>query len=248
MSSAEFPPSISKRKSNAYDSRDAQGLVDMSGLIKTSNVYNNISGVLQRKSNVGGYVDTTRHTIENQENDKGIKSLSIVKRQRVPVSQAVAVVSAQKMVGTSIFHPAREESVSDIATFNKNQDISTVSGKAMARPSKRNRNYFGDEHIQDASYVEMTEEILREMESPKYKVYKPEFSKAPPKNAKDLGLAERSKVPEPVDFAVISATKQKTKQSLVKRPTRSTKPITATDSFDYIVNTLKIKLRAATPP
>jgi hypothetical protein len=241
MSSADIP-SMMKKKSAYYDvtNPEIQGLVDLSGVIKPSRAYSNISSILQKKSNVARAVDMSRHIIEPATETT---AMSIVKKSKVPSSHAVAVVSSQKMVSTSIFHPSREEAVSDIATFNKNQVIATGS-QNKSRSRKRSKNPFDNENIRDASYVEMTDNIIREKgASGKYKVsYKPEFATAPARDARDLGLAERSKSPEPRDFAVISEAKTKTKQSLVKRTIRPTKPVpTAAETFDYLVDKFKIK-------
>ena len=233
MSAADIPQSLKKRRSSGNYSIENQGLVDLSGVIRSSDSFTNISSILKRKSDISRSVDMTRHTIEPATETT---SMSIVKRQKVPSNQAVAVVSAQKMVGTSIFHPSREESVSDIATFQQNQGVSTVSrNKNM---SKKQQNPFGDDIcIQDAQYKEMTKEIVNEMGySGKSK---PEFSNAPVRDARDLGLAQRSKSPEPADFASISESKQTIKKSLIKR---QTKPVpTAADAFDYLVDTFRGK-------
>jgi hypothetical protein len=234
VSSAEFPASLKKRSSGQYITAD-QGLIDISSQFNT-NVPTAISSILKRKSDVSRSVDMTRHTIENQINPAtGNTALSIVKRNKVPVSQAVAVVSKQKMVSTSIFHPEREESVSDIATFHQNQDIATVSGKAMTRPSKRkqNKNPFGNTPIQDAEYKELTGNILSEMESSgKYKVsksFKPQ-SEAPRKASKEANTSwitgdssprefiRKGASAEPPAMRAISAQKQKTISNLAKSP------------------------------
>jgi hypothetical protein len=219
LSAADIPPSLRKKTSSYYDTPnpESQGLIDLSELVKTSNAYSAVSSILQKKSDVCGFADTSRHTIESQDNGNGIKSLSIVKRQKVPVSQAIAVVSAQKMVSTPIFRPATQ-TVGNVANVSQNQFVSNVSqNKNM---SKKKNNPFGDTRILEAKYTEMVDEIVNDMESSgKYKVSsRPEFKKAPTKNARDLGLAERSKSVEPKDFAAISDTKSKVKENLKKRP------------------------------
>jgi hypothetical protein len=258
MSAVDIPPSIMKKKSTeAYGGNPASGqaLVDMSDLIKSNNVAANVSSILQRKSNVGGYVDTTRHTIESQDNGSGTKSLSIVKRAKVPSSQAVATVSKQKMTSTSIFHPARNEQVTDIVSCAKNQDIATVSGKG--RVSKNKQKYpFGDTPIYNTTYHEMTDNILNEMESSSeydMKKVSRKPSEAPRKPSKEdnvvwttgdedtpweFGKAQRTKSVEPADFAVISDAKTKVKQSLKKRPVQQ---VTAAETFDFLVDQFRGK-------
>ena len=241
MSAADIPQSLKKRRSSGNYSIENQGLVDLSGVIRSSDSFTNISSILKRKSDISRSVDMTRHTIEPATETT---SMSIVKRQKVPSNQAVAVVSAQKMVGTPIFHPAREEAVSDIATFNKNQDI--VSGsqnKSMSR--RRSKNPFAAENIINAQYKEMTDEIIDDMASSrKYKVSsKPEFSKAPPRDARDLGLAQKSRVPEPTDFAVISEGKRRVKSEIVRarpKPANVDTNWLIDKAFDKLVDTAKV--------
>jgi len=172
-----------------------------------------VSSILKKKSDMSRGFDSSRHFTDGT---------SIIKLPKVPSNKAVDVVSAQKMVSTDIFHPARQN-----AGY-----VATVSGNKKV--SKKQKNPFDDSPIINASYHEMVDEIVNELESSdKYKVSsKPEFKKAPAKNAKDLGLAEKSRSPEPSAISSISETKAK--QSLKKRPS---KPVpTAADAFDYLVD------------
>jgi hypothetical protein len=60
-----------------------------------------------------------------------------------------------------------------------------------------------------------------------------------------MGLAQKSKSQEPSDVSSISETKTKAKQSLKTRPS---KPVpTATDAFDYLVNTFRGKPNEVQP-
>lgn len=194
--SASDIPSISKRKNNAFDGRDSQGLVDLSGVIKPSNAYSTISSILQKKSDVGGFADTSRHTIESQDNGNGTTSLSIVKRPKVPASQAVAIVSAQKMV-----------SISDISTTSRNKGISTVSKNKNVSP-------FGDTTIQDAQYREMVDDVF----SGGFRSGDSKSNGFRAKKAKNINVTrQRSELPE---MQAISLQKQKTRSQIAKSPAK----------------------------
>jgi hypothetical protein len=229
VSSAEFPSQLKKKSSGQYITAD-QGFVDISSQFRQNNVPEAISSILKRKSDVSRSVDMTRHTIEPATETT---AMSIVKRPKIPSNQVVAVVSAQKVIGTSLWHPAHTEQVTDIATFNKNQDIATVSQNKNIRLSKRKQqNPFGDSPIQDAHYREMTDNILSEMESsPKYNISKSSRkpSEAPRKASRhtvddswitgDSSPREFTKgaSTEPPSMRAISAQKQKTVSQLAQK-------------------------------
>jgi hypothetical protein len=280
MSASDIPPSIMKKKSTeAYVD---QALVDMSGLIKSNVAANVPASILKRKGNVGGYIDTSRHYIEQIVNPEDMSvSTAITKHPKIPSAQAVAAVSKQKMISANIFRSNKVETVGDIATLPTNQDIATVSKNKSV--SSKKKNPFGDVHIQDAQYKEMVDDVVESQKR---------FRTVEPKDAKNLGnkgrksqgkLVDASRAPvdkwkeeateftnrrnenksrerrltnernrleksliddyrrggnskgEPSDFAVISELKQKTKESLKRRPE---KPVpTAADAFDYLVDT-----------
>ena len=251
----DIPPSLKKRSEvykNAYDEPNpvGEGFPIVSGLFKTMRA-----------------IDTSRHTIETSADSNGNVITSIAKRPQVPSTQALAVVS-QKLSAANIYNPSKIETVGDIANISQNQYVANVSQNKSVRPSKKqNKNPFGDTPIYDTSYREMTEEILSEIESSgKYKVSKasrpptevprkaskeantvwitgedtsrPEFAKAQYNDARKLGLAQRSKSPEPSSISVISDSKQKIRESLKKRPA---KQVTASDAFDFLVNQFRVK-------
>jgi len=238
---------LDKKNTEAYDGNlmDSYGFPKVSGLFKQTNVSSNVNYILQRKSDVSRAIDTTRHTTDGT---------SITKQPKIPSSQAVTVVSAQKMVGTSIFHPSKQEYVSDIATFQQFQGASTVSGKAIPSKRKHNKNPFGDSPIFDADYVDMessgkykVSRVSRKPSEAPRKASKEDdivwitdaeessrkFRKAPAKDAWDLGLAHRTKSVEPSAISAISETKTKAKQNLKKRPVQQ---VTAADAFDHLVD------------
>ena len=268
MTTETDTPSVMKKSSkahkNAYDAPNPidQGFVDISGLFKQTNVPPVVNSILQRKGNVSGYVDTSRHFIEQNVNPDDLSvSTSIVKHNKFPSTQAVAIVSKQKMISTEIFRPARTENVTDIVSTARNQGIATVSGnKSLSKVKKKqNKNPFGDSPIFDADYVDMessgkykVSRVSRKLSEALRKASKEDdivritgaeessrkFRKAPAKDAQDLGLAQRSKSPEHSAISAISDAKTKTKESLKKRPI---KQVTATDAFDFLVDQFRGK-------
>jgi hypothetical protein len=144
------------------------------------------SSILKRKGDVSGFIDVSRHFMETTVN---------------PVDGT--------MVSTSIFHPSsRTEQVTDIATFQPNNDISTVSRNKSV--SKRQKNPFGDDvRIQDAFYKEMTEEILNEMgHDSRYKSSK--------KASKNISVTKQKQ--ESKSMQAISVEKKRTKSQIAKSP------------------------------
>jgi hypothetical protein len=149
----DIPPSLKKINSGHYNAYDApnpvgEGFPIISGLFKTRRA-----------------IDTSRHTIETSVDSNGNVITSIAKRPQVPSTQALAVVS-QKLSAANIYHQSKIETVGDIANISQNQYVANVPQNKSVRPSKKqNKNPFGDTPIYDATYREMTEEILSEMES-----------------------------------------------------------------------------------
>jgi hypothetical protein len=98
---------------------------------------------------------------------------------------------------------------------------------------KRNhKTWFPDDRpIYDAKYTEVDD--VHQLESPKKK----EFGKAPARDARNMGIAKKSKS-EPSSIAAISKSKERIKQSLIKRPD---KQVSATEAFDYVVDQFTVK-------
>jgi hypothetical protein len=129
--------------------------------------------ILKKKSRGSYYVDpTSRIAFENDTDENGSKTTSIVKRPKVPENEqyhninsierfkkpstkALAIVP-QGLNIMDVYQPSREEEVN-------NRDLSSVSGNKISRNSKRQgKNFFGDTPIIDASYKEMIDENVNE--------------------------------------------------------------------------------------
>src|SRR5664280_62553 len=191
-----------------------------------------LPSILHKKGRVADFIDNTRHSMETVVTPEGTTALSITKSAKIPSNQALAVVSKQKMMSTDRFHPARGEKVTE--NVPQKTDLATVYQNKNTRPSQRRqkqRKYPFDGPIYDAKYSEVDD--VHQLESPKKK----EFGKPPARDARNLGLAKKIKS-EPASIAVISKSKEKTKQSLMKRPS---KQVTAAEAFDYLVDQFRGK-------
>jgi hypothetical protein len=143
-----------------------------------------VSNILKRKSNVSDFIDMSRHFTEPISNPDGSTSMTISKRNKVTSTQAVAIVSKQKMTSTNIFHPDRTEQVTDIVSTAKNQDMATVSKDKSLSKTKRKQLFNGDVHIQDANYKEMIDDVIESQKR---------FKTVEPRDARNLRLAKNSR-------------------------------------------------------
>jgi len=274
----------------------------MCSIVSASDIPYVPASILKRKSNIIRAIDSTsRHKLETKYIDDGNTTLSITKRKsgdelasvkkhfinqlneatnrqlandpEKPSTKALAIAS-NKLSTNNVYHPARQENVSDIANVSKNQAVSTVSKNAIGtatksqkKTSNKKKNWFSDDRpIYDAKYTEMDDELVG---SPKYNISKASrkpsqpirkapkdanedvvwitvdeerpskrgFKTVPSRNARNLGLAKKSKS-KPSYIAAISKSKEKTKQSLMKRPE---KQVSAAEAFDYVVDKFKGK-------
>ena len=107
----------------------------------------------------------TRYTIETQDNGDGSTTTSIVKRVKIPSTKALVHVPPQKMTKKKVYHPYREEQISDIKTVSQNKNFAAFSSNNTAKPSKKRqqkqRKYSFDDDmlILDAKYTEMADEL-----------------------------------------------------------------------------------------
>ena len=275
----------------------------MCSIVSASDIPYVPASILKRKSNISRAIDSTsRHKLETKYIEDGNTTLSITKRKsgdelasvkkhfinqlneatnrqlanapEKPSTKALAIAS-NKLSTNNVYHPARQENVSDIANVSKNQAVSTVSKNAIGTATKsqkktsdKKKNWFSDDGpIYDAKYTEMDDELVG---SPKYNISKASrkpsqpirkapkdanedivwitvveeipskrgFKTVPSRNARNLGLAKKSKSLKPASIASISKSKEKTKQSLMKRPS---KQVTVAEGFDYLVDQFRGK-------
>jgi hypothetical protein len=228
MSTAEIP-SLKKKSKDAYDAFEEINPSEHPGFPKVSNLF---------RINVSRAIDTSRHTMETNIDPNSNAIISITKRSQMPVTQAVSVVS-QQLSADNISKSMRRENVSDIITFQQNQNVSTASGKSMARQSKRKqKNWFSDDmHIQDAKYKEMTDEIVDELEyephyvSDGFREEKSSAKKAPKK------IHVMKQMTGPVSIQAISLQKRKTRSELVNaKPNRPSKARNNRNGDDWLID------------
>ena len=188
-----------------------------------------------------------------------VKALTIVpSQQKMSVTNVTSMPSQQK--AGSIASVSQNQALS---TVSKNA-IGTAT-KSQKKTSNKKKNWFSDDMpVYDANYTEMVDELSpkyniskasRKPSQPIRKAPKDAnedivwitvdeerpskrgFKTVPSRNARNLGLAKKSKS-KPSYIAAISKSKEKTKQSLMKRPE---KQVSAAEAFDYVVDQFTVK-------
>jgi hypothetical protein len=168
------------------------------------------------------------------DNAADVSQLPVVIKRKTPSnipSKALAPVSSKKLITTKMYHPSRQEQISDI-------EVSYVPANS-SRPSQRSKKqqkYQIDFPIYDAEYEELVDD---ELEPTK----KREFKTVPPRDARNLGISKRSnslekrKPSEPAAITAISDQKRRTKSELINfNPTKPSLQARKSPNDDWLID------------
>jgi hypothetical protein len=158
------------------------------------------ASILKRKSNVSRAVDvTSRHTMETNVDTNGTATASIVKR-KIPSTQALVIVPVLPEKRFAHTGKVYEDNFTD---DDKRWDEHWKDHKEF----KGNKSALLECPIYDTTFSEVGDGVI---------IPPPPFRKAPPRDARELGLAKKGK--SPAGIAAISKRKEKTRSELLKLP------------------------------
>ena len=203
------------------------------------------ASILKRKSNINRTIDSaSRHTIETNVDANGTAKTSVVKR-KIPSTKAHVPTMPEKQFAYTgkVYEREHPEELNEINadanhyeneanyvskyTFNHRPERAELDEKTHSnlknrkKIKKANKEFdwkkgknstgkraaFDGAAIQNDTFSEVGDSVI---------ITPPPFRKAPARDARELGLAKKSKSVEPAGIAAISEQKRKIKSELFK--------------------------------